>query len=544
MQDAAVRGEAPAENEPGRLPRASKTITKGDRLTKVASLDGQGLAIRTERAAAPCRRLTGSASLRAAAGIRYPGRTDLLLALFEPGTSVAGVLTRSKTASAPVEWCRARLQHGMARVLVVNSGNANAFTGKRGREAVKLTAEAAAQAADCLEADVYLASTGVIGEPLDPGKIHWPLGRACRDCRPGRDRRCCARDHDHRHLSQARHAAGRDRGRARHHQRHRQGRRHDRAGHGDHARFPLHRRGDRARAVARARSPQPWMPPSTPSPSTATPRRATRCLLFATGTRGRARRAAHRARARSAAGELQRGAHRGAARSGAPGGEGRGGGDEVRHGAGDWRRDARAARRIALSIANSPLVKTAIAGEDPNWGRIVMAVGKAGEAADRDRLAIWLRRHPGRQGGRGGAVLSRGAWRRLHEAREIAITVDVGVGEASRDRVDLRSHRRLHRHQCRLPVLTGRWKAATPPLLLVAACVLLDSEGAILIAKRPPGRSLAGLWEFPGGKVEQGESPEHALDPRACRGARHRHRPRRSRAPHLREPRLSRLSPA
>ena len=94
-----------------------------------------------------------------AAGIRYPGRTDLLLALFEPGTTVAGVLTKSKTASAPVEWCRARLQHGMARALVVNSGNANAFTGKRGREAVKLTAEAAAVAADCLEADVYLAST-------------------------------------------------------------------------------------------------------------------------------------------------------------------------------------------------------------------------------------------------------------------------------------------------------------------------------------------------------------------------------------------------
>src|SRR6187431_3359624 len=102
-----------------------------------------------------------------AAGIRYPGRTDLLLALFEPGTAVAGVLTRSKTASAPVDWCRARLQHGMARVLVVNSGNANAFTGKRGREAVKVTAEAAG----CLEADVYLASTGVIGEPLDPGKF-------------------------------------------------------------------------------------------------------------------------------------------------------------------------------------------------------------------------------------------------------------------------------------------------------------------------------------------------------------------------------------
>ncbi|MGA9604752.1 MAG: bifunctional ornithine acetyltransferase/N-acetylglutamate synthase, partial [Methyloceanibacter sp.] len=112
----------------------------------------------------------------AAAGIRYPGRVDLLLALFDPGTSVAGVLTQSKTASAPVDWCRERLAHGMARALVVNSGNANAFTGKRGRAAVKLTAEAAAAAVDCLEADVYIASTGVIGEPLDARKIAVLLG--------------------------------------------------------------------------------------------------------------------------------------------------------------------------------------------------------------------------------------------------------------------------------------------------------------------------------------------------------------------------------
>ena len=106
-----------------------------------------------------------------AAGIRYPGRTDLLLALFEPATTVAGVFTQSKTASAAVEWCRAHVRHGMARALVVNSGNANAFTGLRGREAVKETAHAAANVADCQEADVYIASTGVIGEPLDPNKF-------------------------------------------------------------------------------------------------------------------------------------------------------------------------------------------------------------------------------------------------------------------------------------------------------------------------------------------------------------------------------------
>src|SRR5262249_12494057 len=103
-----------------------------------------------------------------AAGIRYPGRTDLLLALFDPGTTVAGVLTKSKTASAPVEWCRARLEHGMARALVVNSGNANAFTGKRGREAVKLTAEATASALRCLETDVEPASTGAHRERPRP----------------------------------------------------------------------------------------------------------------------------------------------------------------------------------------------------------------------------------------------------------------------------------------------------------------------------------------------------------------------------------------
>ena len=119
-----------------------------------------------------------------AAGIRYPGRTDLLIALFDPGTTVAGVLTKSKTASAPVDWCRAHLAHGMARALVVNSGNANAFTGKRGREAVELTAQAAAELADCLAPDVYIASTGVIGEPLDAGKITARLAALAREAKP------------------------------------------------------------------------------------------------------------------------------------------------------------------------------------------------------------------------------------------------------------------------------------------------------------------------------------------------------------------------
>ncbi len=107
----------------------------------------------------------------AQAGIRYAGRTDVLLALFDAGTTVAGVFTKSKCPSAPVEWCRAHLKSGKARALVVNSGNANAFTGKSGRAATKLTADIAAKASGCKPSEIFLASTGVIGEPLDARKF-------------------------------------------------------------------------------------------------------------------------------------------------------------------------------------------------------------------------------------------------------------------------------------------------------------------------------------------------------------------------------------
>src|SRR4030081_2649628 len=85
----------------------------------------------------------------AAAGIRYAGRTDVLLTVLAPGTAAAGGLTRSKCPPAPVDWCRARLKGGKARALVVNSGNANAFTGRNGREAAKFTADLAATGLGC-----------------------------------------------------------------------------------------------------------------------------------------------------------------------------------------------------------------------------------------------------------------------------------------------------------------------------------------------------------------------------------------------------------
>src|SRR5262245_9017937 len=120
----------------------------------------------------------------AEAGIRYKDRTDVLAVLFDKGTTVAGVFTRSKCPSAPVEWCRAKLKGGCARALVVNSGNANAFTGKTGREAVAFTAKLAAKAAGCKPGEIFLASTGVIGEPLPAERFDGVMERLAHNAKP------------------------------------------------------------------------------------------------------------------------------------------------------------------------------------------------------------------------------------------------------------------------------------------------------------------------------------------------------------------------
>ena len=114
----------------------------------------------------------------AEAGIKYKNRTDVLLMAFDEGTTAAGVLTRSKCSSAAVDWCRANLPGGTARGLVVNSGNANAFTGSKGRQSVELTADYAAKALGCSTSEIFLASTGVIGEPLAADKFAGVLDEA------------------------------------------------------------------------------------------------------------------------------------------------------------------------------------------------------------------------------------------------------------------------------------------------------------------------------------------------------------------------------
>ena len=378
-------------------------------------------------------RLPGISGVRfatCAAGIRYPGRTDLLLALFDPGTTVAGVLTRSKTASAPVEWCRLRLAHGMARALVVNSGNANAFTGRRGREAVKLTAEAAAEAAQCLEADIYLASTGVIGEPLDPAKFTGLLAGLAATAEPEgfeqAARAIMTTDTYPKLATRQANIEG----------------------------VPVTINGitkgagmiapDMATMLAfiftdAAIEPGPLHEMLVPAADetfnaitidgdTST---SDTLLLFATGTaasRGAPRIGLpHDPRLASFRAALTV-VLRDLAHQVVKDGEGATKFVTVRVTGAE---SPAAARAIARSLANSPLVKTAIAGEDPNWGRIVMAVGKAGEAADRDKLAIWL---GDIQVARDGEVDP--SYREVLGAAymkrpDIAITADVGVGKAA-----------------------------------------------------------------------------------------------------------------
>ena len=364
----------------------------------------------------------------AAAGIRYPGRTDLLLALFDPGTMAAGVLTKSKTASAPVDWCRAHLAHGMARALVVNSGNSNAFTGKRGKEAVKLTAEAAASAADCLEADVYIASTGVIGEPLDARKIAKHLGPLAREAKadayvdaaraimttdtfPKLATRKAEIDGVTVTINGIAKGAGMIAP--------------------DMATLLAFLFTDAAIEPQALRASLDAGVDNTFNAITIDGDTSTSdtLLIFATGratSRG-APRIVDRDDLRLAGFRLALAeVMHDLALQVVKDGEGLTKFVTVKVTGAESKQ---AARIIAKSIANSPLVKTAIAGEDPNWGRVVAAVGKAGEAADRDRLAIWFGDILVAKDGEVAPSYREKDGAAYMKEAEIAITVDVGVGK-------------------------------------------------------------------------------------------------------------------
>ena len=369
----------------------------------------------------------------ARAGIRYTGRTDVLLGLFDTGTTVAGVFTRSKCASAPVEWCRAKLGTGRARALVVNSGNANAFTGKTGRAATKLTADLAARACGCRPTEVFLASTGVIGEPLDAHRFEQVMDSLVAEARPNAWAEAARAIMTTDTFAKGATATARL----------------------GEATVTLNgiAKGagmiapDMATLLAFVFTDAPIAAPVlqtliargavdsfnavTVDGDTST---SDTLLAFASGEA-----AARGAPVISSGTDRRLGAFRAAldavlrnlAEQIARDGEGARKLIEIIV---EGATSKRSARRIALSIANSPLVKTAIGGEDANWGRVVMAVGKAGEPADRDRLSIWFGDiRVAHQGARDPAYHEDTVSAYMKRA-EITVKVGLGLG-SGRDRV-------------------------------------------------------------------------------------------------------------
>jgi glutamate N-acetyltransferase/amino-acid N-acetyltransferase len=362
----------------------------------------------------------------AEAGIKYKNRTDVLLVAFDEGTAVAGVLTRSLCPSAPVDFCRANLGGGKARALLVNSGNANAFTGIKGRLAVDSSAAIVAEALGCATGEIFLASTGVIGEPLDAGKFS------------GVTRDMAGRLADTPWMNAAKAIMTTDT-------------------------FPKVATAtvefDGAQVVISGIAKgsgmiapdmatmlsfiftdmpiaapvlqgllQPLIDRSfnavTVDSDTST---SDTCLVFATGKAAGVSPiiAASDPRLDSFAAALGDVLHDLAMLV-------------VRDGEGatkfvtvtvEGATSDRSAFRIAQSIANSPLVKTAIAGEDANWGRVVMAVGKAGEPADRDQLSIAFGDITVAEHGERAAGYSEADASAYMKGQELDIRVGIGLGE-------------------------------------------------------------------------------------------------------------------
>ncbi|HRN87059.1 bifunctional glutamate N-acetyltransferase/amino-acid acetyltransferase ArgJ [Hyphomicrobium sp.] len=366
----------------------------------------------------------------AEAGIKYRGRTDLMVAVLDAGTTAAGVLTQSKTASAPVLLCREHLKGGAARLLIVNSGNANAFTGKRGREAVEITVEAGAKAARCATGDVFVASTGVIGEPLDAGKFAHLLDKLVQDAAPDAfelsARAIMTTDTYPKLATRTARIGGVEvtiNGFCK--------------GAGmiapDMATmlafiFTDAAIGSEALQALLSEHVVTTFNSMTIDGDTST---SDTCLLFATGAaeaRGQAR---VTDAADPALAEFSGALHdlmRDLAIQVAKDGEGL---SKFVTFIVEGAESVHAARRIALACANSPILKTAIAGEDPNWGRVVMAVGKAGEAADRDKLAIWFGPYCVARDGERAAEYDEATVAAYMKNREIVIRVNAGVGEGT-----------------------------------------------------------------------------------------------------------------
>jgi glutamate N-acetyltransferase / amino-acid N-acetyltransferase len=358
------------------------------------------------------------------AGYKAWERHDLTLALFDEGAAVAGVTTQSRCPSPEVEWCRAALPLGRARALVVNAGNSNAFTGNRGRAAVEAIAARVAAGIGCQPSDVFVASTGVIGVPL-------PIPTA----EAGIDAALTAPPVGWQEVAAAISTTDT---------------------------FP---KGAMARAVVDGRTVtiagvikgsgmiapdmatmlgflftdaavEPGFLQAlladangksfsciTVDGDTST---SDTVLAFATGKAGNAPLASYEDAGADAFAAALADVCLQLAQLVVKDGEGASKFIEVDVVGAE---SDRSAHRIAMSIANSPLVKTAIAGEDANWGRVVMAVGKAGEPAERDRLAIRFGDTQVASGGLAVEGYDEAPVAAHLKSQDVRIGVDLGLGD-------------------------------------------------------------------------------------------------------------------
>ena len=373
--------------------------------------------------------LAGVRLAAAAAGIRYQGRTDVVMVELAPGTTVAGVFTSNKCPGAPIDWCRTALKGGKARGVVINAGNANVFTGKAGEQACVATAQAAAKLLDCPAKQVFLASTGVIGEVLPHQKLVAALpglqkklddgawedaarGIMTTDTFPKGATRTAQIGETTVRISGIAKGSGMiapdmatmlcfiftD------------------------AKLPA----DAMQTMLRKGTDRSFNCTTVDSDTST----SDTVLLFATGQAKHPR--IPPGDGNNARNRMLKDFARAL--------------DEVlldlalqviRDGEGAQKLvridvsgavTAKSAKRVAMAVANSPLVKTAIAGEDANWGRIVMAVGKAGEPADRDKLSVgvggtWMARDGGVVPGYDETPVV------AHmKGKEVEIAIDLGLG--------------------------------------------------------------------------------------------------------------------
>jgi len=375
--------------------------------------------------------VAGARIAAVASGYRYKGRPDLVLLELAPGSALAGVFTKSLTAGAPVLWCRDALKAGggKARAVLVNAGNSNAFTGKRGAAATATLGKAVADLLNCAAEEVFIASTGVIGVPLEAARLE-PFLAVAHDGLSGSPESWAEAARGIMTTDTFSKAASR------------------RCSIGGTAvTLTGIAKGsgmiapDMATMIALATTDAAIAPAVLQQLLAEAAERSFNCItvdsdtstsdslfLAATGAAGNAAVSdaddPALAEFRAALLDLMQDLALQVVKDGE-------GAQKLIAIAVTGAADDGAAKRIGLAIANSPLVKTAIAGSDANWGRIVMAVGKAGEAADRDRLAITIGGFP--VASEGGPVegYDEAPVAAHMKGDDIRIAVDVGVGDGA-----------------------------------------------------------------------------------------------------------------